>query len=321
MDPGHLELTLNCAQGRIAALGIVHHQAPATRLLLGLPVARAVALAPSLFTLCARAQGAAARAAGQAAQGNAGAAQDPVVAAEAAQEHLWRLMIDWPRELGLASQEKLFAHWRRLLLADPQALHGSDLLSFLGAGFFGMAPGEWLSISDTAALQAWAENGRSLAARLCKALLSEETEARAGIDPTETGAYARRQAEPLLAACAARPLLVRLLARLRELAAMVLQERSLPLPGAVVALALAPGRGLARVETARGALLHEMEIAEGRVLSYRIVAPTDINFRNQGPLASLLLGRDCAAAETAQVLARRAVLALDPCVAWTLQLA
>ncbi len=316
MDPGSIQIGLSLAQGRIAAVDIVHHQAQTTRLLLGLESEKALALLPSLYSLCARAQGAAARAAHAAAAGRSVQAQDEGVAAEAAQEHLWRLLIDWPRELGLAPQEKRYAHWRRALLREPGALVRAEFRTFLETEFFGLPLDAWLAIEDVQKLP-----GEAMAGRLCQVLLQEEGERALASDLRETGAYPRRYSTGLLAGLPGRPLLARLLARMGELAAQVLDERSHLLPGTVSSLPLVPGRGRAQVETARGSLMHEVEIADGRVAAYTISSPTEVNFQPQGPLQALLLGRSCASVEAAETLARRSVLALDPCVACSVEVA
>ena len=319
MDPGSIRLDLGWAQGRIVALTIVHHQPQAARLLRGLPVAEAVARLPRLFSLCSRAQGAAARSAQLAATGQASEGDDAAVAAEAAQEHLWRLLIDWPRELGLAQQQRDFARWRRELLRDAQSINAAGLVAYLEQEFFGMALSPWLCLSEPEQLRHWSEHQRTPGARLCAALLRSED---AGAPPSaenELGALRRRRGDGLLAQLP--PLAARVVARMRELAAQVLRDQSRPLPGMVVASPLGEGRGRSSVETARGSLVHELEIAAGKVASYTIVTPTEVNFAAQGPLHSLLLGRACASAEAALSLARRCALALDPCVACSVKLA
>lgn len=90
--------------------------------LVGRPVETVVAWVPRLFSLCGRAQGRAARAACHAAQ--SGAAESPAcardeqsLAIEIAQEHLWRLLLDWPVFFGKAPQHSRFADLHRGLSA------------------------------------------------------------------------------------------------------------------------------------------------------------------------------------------------------------
>jgi Ni,Fe-hydrogenase I large subunit len=82
---------------------------------------------------------------------------------------------------------------------------------------------------------------------------------------------------------------------------------------------VAPGRGRALVETARGLLMHEIVLDGERIADYFIVAPTEWNFHPQGPLAGWLMGRAANDRDTVQRLAARAVAALDPCVRWELE--
>jgi hypothetical protein len=142
----------------------------------------------------------------------------------------------------------------------------------------------------------------------------------------ETGALARNQCHPLIQALLARDgggVLLRLVARLVEMARLAGELRALlrgesarPMTGNV---ALADGVGAGWVETARGRLLHRIELADGRVRDWRVLAPTEWNFHPEGPLAAGLSGT----AVQDEVRLRRgvklAVLALDPCVAYDLE--
>ena len=89
-----------------------------------------------------------------------------------------------------------------------------------------------------------------------------------------------------------------------------------PLAGSVQ---LGAGRGLGWVETARGLLLHQIDLDGGTVRRYRIVAPTEWNFHPQGALAAATVGvRETSAGQ----LARRTewlLQSLDPCVAYQLE--
>jgi Ni,Fe-hydrogenase I large subunit len=76
-------------------------------------------------------------------------------------------------------------------------------------------------------------------------------------------------------------------------------------------LEVAEGCGLARVETARGTLLHRVELDGDRVARYAIVAPTEWNFHPQGafgPRDDRSSGRDarrsCAGGASAGLGAR-----------------
>jgi len=74
------------------------------------------------------------------------------------------------------------------------------------------------------------------------------------------------------------------------------------------------GQALAWCEMARGLLLHWAHCdAQGRVLDYKVVAPTEWNFHPQGTLAQALSALSPADSATAHQLAA----AFDPCVACT----
>ncbi len=348
MDTGKLDIRLTCVAGRVARVAIANTRPQVAGVLHGLPAAQATALVPRLFALCGRAQGAAAEAARYAAEG-AGLSRrvDRRVAAEAAQEHLWRLLVDWPRELGLTPLAAAFARWRRTLAGDPQSLNGAPFLDFLGEDLLGMAPEAWLGMNSREHFRDWHFASPALAALICRQLADDgEGEAvlptvaplqafdsfSAGTGwpalsrafseqpvwhglPAETGAYARRTGDPLIGALSPQPLLARVAARLRELAALALNDCAQPLPGALTALPLGRDRGGSLVETARGLLMHELTLEGGKVARYVIVAPTEWNFHPDGPLPALLTGQNCATALQAAMRARRGVLALDPCVA------
>lgn len=135
--------------------------------------------------------------------------------------------------------------------------------------------------------------------------------------PAETGALARMQGAPLIAhvrRIAGHSAVARLLARMVELFDMTR-------PGADSEAALcgaaapAPGRGLGWVETARGLLVHAVELVAGRVKRYRIVAPTEWNFHPRGALVGGLAGVAARDADALTRLVRMVVHSLDPCVA------
>ncbi|MEW5729822.1 MAG: nickel-dependent hydrogenase large subunit [Pseudomonadota bacterium] len=135
----------------------------------------------------------------------------------------------------------------------------------------------------------------------------------------ETGPLARHRHHPLVAALMAEHgtgILPRMAARLVDLAAALrelellvqdLPEEPSPRPSD------GAGTGLGLVEAARGLLAHRVELEDGRVKSYRILAPTEWNFHPAGPLAAGLMG--AAAGDDLERRARLLVHALDPCVA------
>lgn len=135
----------------------------------------------------------------------------------------------------------------------------------------------------------------------------------------ETGAYARQADTPLLRAadhCYGNGLYSRLLARLVEIKALFRQVRRRMCDDVVQADRLssspAHGIGLSQVEASRGRLIHRVVLAEGRVQSYQVLAPTEWNFHPQGLLHAALLGVPVTAdlPERIEALIRT----VDPCV-------
>ena len=223
------------------------------------------------------------------------------------------------------------------------------------------APAEtWLASTDQAALDRWVEAGATLPARLLRRLRDEapglgrsnvalmpdatlenlrmsviaDMEADSGYArfprwgglPAETGALARQAGAPLIAALLerdGRTASTRFVARLVELAVLVrdLRVRSAGRVPAVRSHALPDGAGLGLAETARGLLLHRVQIEQGLVTDYRIVAPTEWNFHPQGPLQQGLAGRSAADHERLERDARVVVQSLDPCVACRVEIA
>lgn len=318
MDAGKLIITVGWDGARCVSATVTSSRAQAASALLGREAAAAVALVPRLFSLCGRAQGLAAHLALAAASGKqadfAGARREVVL--EAISEHLWRLLLDWPRVLGAEPRLAAFRDWRKRLLAAAPADDASlvaDLLaelpalvadlpeerSAVGAALLPtLATADWATLSIDDAF-AGAPHWRDA--------------------PAETGALARQSADPRITTLLAdgRRIAARIAARiadLRQLAAGLLDPGALS--GWFDAVPLAPGTGLARVETARGLLLHLIQVNDGRVARYVIVAPTEWNFHPQGAFVGELVGCSAASREAAASLAGRLALALDPCVSY-----
>lgn len=78
------------------------------------------------------------------------------------------------------------------------------------------------------------------------------------------------------------------------------------------------GEGLALTEAARGLLAHRVELKDGKIGQYQILAPTEWNFHPEGPLVRALTGAP--AGSDLEQRARLLIHALDPCVACTISL-
>jgi len=165
----------------------------ASRVLVGRTSADAVRIAPRLFSLCARAQGAAASGAIEAATGRTPtrkmlAAREAAVLLEAIQEYLWRILLDWPQAMGHDAQTEPVAAARQLIApvlarvaaiacqaegdahdasaAMPDAV-ASGLVELTTRHVFGIPAAAWLALGDGKALAAWTARAPTLPARLC----------------------------------------------------------------------------------------------------------------------------------------------------------
>lgn len=308
-----------------------------------------------LFGVCGRAQSAAAVAAIAAAGGQevAQIAQlQRAVACEAMQEHLWRLLLDWPNLLELVPLEADFVRWHGRL-RDLAAGNGdmAALSEEIASAWLGLPLRQWLALPDTGALQDWWRESSAPAARLFASLDALEAglpaadavpllpswaagqwlQAGAGEwnaefaarpqwqgGPAETGALACHAQSPLLADVRRHrqhALLARVLARAYDMLVMASGDY-----GCLDSVAVSDGSGLAVAHTARGALLHRVSLEAGKVQDYVIVAPTEWNFHPQGALATALLGTPAQVAEEVEQRVRRWVLALDPCVEYKVEI-
>jgi uptake hydrogenase large subunit len=283
------------------------------------------------------------------------------VLAEAALEYLWRLQIDLPGLLGLPQRPEALARLRRALgRGDGTTQHWRSFIDALRTAVQeeSAGAGERFNPTDPAAFADWETRSEASAAHLLRALravplaggrtallpgmtellLREIGDALAGEPgfsrrpayagaPAECGARARMARHPLLHAVETRTSRTyqRILARWLELAGIPERLTRLldgeALQPWVQGVTLAPGCGIAGVETARGLLVHAVTLTGDRVTGYRIVAPTEWNFHPAGALGADLAG---VPAETSPEVEQRAALAvqsLDPCVRYTLEIA
>ena len=137
--------------------------------------------------------------------------------------------------------------------------------------------------------------------------------------PVETGPLARMQSHPLVAALVSRfgrSAFARFVARLAELCSFA-AGASPQIGGS----GLEPGCGIGWVETSRGLLLHYAQLDGNRVRAYRIVAPTEWNFHPQGALPRGLEGGEYQTEAALRRAVSLLVQSLDPCVAWTMEVA
>lgn len=390
MSPeGKIALCLHWDGQRIVRVDLEpRHPLQVADLLRGKSAAQAAHKLPLLFSLCAKAQAAAAVTALEAAQGTApGVAaakwRELMVRGEAIQELLWRFLIDLPGIMGEPRQPELMAGLRRrfaqvvapalggeewktpgaeLPEPDPAAWEefSRDVEAVISADILGLPAADWVAAITVVQTARWLHASPTPTARLLLklwngkglwgdggiALLPEANRERVlnellpGLenDPDfalrphwrgqvmETGALARMRSHPLLAGLLKRDgatVLARLLARLVELVELT---KSLRVPagepsGWVQGAALGNGAGLAWVQTARGLLVHRVEVDDGGTIrDYRIVAPTEWNFHPAGACGHGLTGRAAASADEARQCAGLMVQALDPCVAYEIEI-
>lgn len=318
-----------------------------------------VQLVPALFSLCGRAQGAAAEAAVAAACNIALSRKltlERAVACEAIQEHCWRLLLDWPKALGLAQLRGDFVRWHAMLREIAAGRGDINALKHEVESFWlGMPIVDWLQMENLSDLQRWWKTSNSSAAGLFATLdaldggstygqsakltdvpllpdwsAAEALASCAGklnadfaVSPTwnaapaETGALAYHAAVPMLRhAMRERP--SRILARVLAKAYDMLQMLNGNLTGRLDYASSQQGTGLAIVKTARGELMHYVRITAGLVQDYLVVAPTEWNFHPAGTLAAGLVGLKGDRRQLAQA-AERQVLSLDPCVGYELE--
>jgi hypothetical protein len=275
----------------------------ARRVLEGRTAADAANLVPLLFSVCGRAQAVAAAMAIAAARGEDPDSRTRQAAAlrvgiEALQEHLWRLMVDWPERLGLPAARADFAAWHRRLATaaedDPEPIVGEleafvtkELLAGMNTVRLGQVEPVWLASGDGyhlagpvgallhALLRApWRHDAGKATVPLLPAMTAAalcETMG-GGLDDSfvrrpalaglahETGAVARQQAQPLVAGLlqAGHRIAARVAARTVELGELVQGLRE-PQP-------LADGRWLDAAPLAGGGGLAMVQTARGLLL-------------------------------------------------------
>lgn len=145
-----LRFVAHCRDESVVGMEVLNLHAPNTKVLLGKTPDEARRLAPILFGFSGRTHEEAVTAACRAAQGlpapegEAAVRVERAVAAEMAQGHLWRLLLDWPPLFGHAGPRHRFAQLHRrlaLLRSTPEAyLVGGELLDLVAnellSGFF-----------------------------------------------------------------------------------------------------------------------------------------------------------------------------------------
>lgn len=350
--------------------------------------AEVATLLPLLYSICAKAQSYACVGALESALGitpapNAERRRELTLTLETLREHLWRILLDWPRLCsgdprrealsGLVAQ--IGALFR---LADPSGalfkpggdtadvdasawLQGCDAVeSLVVEEVLGRPVEAWLeAVVDRDGLESWAKTTATEPARLLRSVMQAKESALGGCNVTalthlehaalaarltgedaatfiaeprwkeevrETGPLSRCEESMLIRALAesyGKGLLTRLTAQILEVAQLTVLLRQ---PGDTTradsgsSSSPEPGLGLAEVEAARGRLVHLARLADDRVQDYRILAPTEWNFHPEGPVAMAIAGLPGCEDATLRRRAELLIMAIDPCVAYDLEL-
>jgi uptake hydrogenase large subunit len=324
-DVAALDIRVGWHEGTIGSLCIESARPPTGRLLAGLDANGVLALLGRLYAVCGQAQRVCAELALAAAGGapvNGGQRHGRAVASEAVIEHLWRLLLDWPKALGIAPQNAEFKRCYGRIGAQA-ACWPAELRATLELDWLGLPVEELVAFADLAAYARWRRDSHAPFAALFARLGAE-----AAATSAQPGATLPAESECTLAACAEHPWLAALGADGRWLEAHV-ASRLVGLAALLSALTAGaampvemdaespqPGRGVALVATARGMLEHDVTLTGGRVERYAITTPTDCNFAPDGPFATRLRGLAAQSPACAQRAAALWALAFDPCVSY-----
>jgi uptake hydrogenase large subunit len=285
-------------------------------LLVGRRVEEARELLPRLFNLC----GAAHRAAASHALGFSDTENAAAMRAETVRDHGVALFHLWPSVLGTASDR------------TGLALLGRGTPAELARHVCG---GDNLPEFSMPELTSWVERGPTPAACLLRDLRDRLDPAwgRAALPALDADALdadlaeqvpsprceatvlARVRAAPVIRALLAvegASLFVRLFARIVDLLWMADGGRDTRLHGHA-------GAGGGYAQAARGILMHRAQVKDGHVLAYRVRTPSAWNLAPGGLFAQMLAALP--ARREAQMLARIAECAVNPCVPLTLHFA
>ncbi len=232
----------------------------------------------------------------------------------------------------------------------------NSLDNYLEKYIFGIPVQKWLKIEDKKQLWHWAEQHQSIAAQSLNRIFTQQWMAQGAHTQAqflpemalseiktriwqgqqhgfcsqpdwqgqycETTSYARQQHHPLLQQLKAQygnGLLCRWLARLLELAGISTTIRKLLAQQNTCRSDSTDG--IARVQAARGQLIHTVKMQQDTVVDYHILAPTEWNFHPQGVVKQSL--QQIQSHDQAQWLeiAHCLINSIDPCVQYELRIA
>lgn len=215
---------------------------------------------------------------------------------------------------------------------------------------FAMSPLEWLEMNSFDQLAAWAASKTTIAARMLDRVIHNSwsdlgdtaIDALPDLEPEmlyrmlqddsfvqqpnwsgqccETTSITRVDTPLLqqLRSLYGSGLLVRQVARLTEIAQLSISLIPTTIDLYLSETGTVENSGIGQVATARGQLLHRVDLAEGVVSRYQILAPTEWNFHPQGVVAKALATLKDSSEQTEQQ-ARLLINAVDPCVGYELR--
>ncbi|HMT93974.1 hypothetical protein [uncultured Thiothrix sp.] len=331
---GRIQIVLNSAT-QSASVQIQRPLAAIQKLLVGKTVEQALERIPLLFSICSQAQSCAALLAVQKtlklpSQPKLLETQAQLVRLETQREHVLRILMDWSTWLGQQPNPSLIQQAMRIVpqarqawfqgaraftLTSELATTDTEIMdvweSFLETHIFAMSLDKWEQLNTLKALQRWIAAQATVAAQTLAQLQQQQLASLGANDfpLAEEASVLKRQAQqPIIRAALAaygNGVFTRYLARLVEL-----------VQPSIMNLAHQ------QVEAARGSLRHVVQLnAQGLVKNYEILAPTDLTFASQGVVSEGLQALMQTASSSELVSqARLWIAALDPCVAYDLEL-
>lgn len=333
---GRIDVCLGVANGAVCEVGIRSTRPKnAAGIFIGLPVEDALRLSGSVFSLCAKAQtiaalGAVENACDLTISPAQTAARDVLRLAEMLTQTMIRTCLGWPRLLGLVRDTDLV---RQCLAAEAMLeRHVMGGPEWKATGGVSLTPDRDAAL---ALAQGLLNNiaGRLDAGGMAEAMLNRlrglglrSFGALAPGGAPEQGALMRNWGTAPVSAAREKDgagLAMRLAAGIIDMQSLAHEldravrtvDADTPAP-----VALSDGVGQSDVETARGMLRHQVQVQSGHFKSYQIDAPTEANFRPDGPVVQGLLGAD---ASDITALARAAelhIMAIDPCVEFRVEI-
>jgi len=305
MTNGLVRIKLASSEGRIGSVQIRCERPDVTPCLRGQTRAGVLQRISLLYALCGKAQLRAAQLALAAATGEECLTIiDPEVQREAMREHLWHCLIVLPGLSGKTPQHDEFVRAAKWIAEDRRA----ELHEWLKCAVLTRVPQDEAFVANPLP-RLEAKNSLAEWPRLNAEFCRHPTW-RGG--PAETGTVEikntfKSSCYDVIFHCA----------RFDALRCWAAGDE--PNGGMVSSVNVAPRVGRSLVETARGLLMHEVELDGERIADYKIVAPTEWNFHPKGALATYLMGQPAGDRGELERRLARIVAALDPCVPWTLE--